>query len=115
MYLALSQTVSGFFSSYGRVLDIMSISAQTGDAALYALRTGILLVGAMAWILVTYVGPIVSFFRSYQARVSKLIHVAGYLFLMTCISQLWWAAHQLEGRTNAHSQWFNAFIAPLNW
>ena len=32
MYLALSQTVSGFFSSYGRVLDIMLISAQTGDA-----------------------------------------------------------------------------------
>ena len=115
MYLALSQTVSGFFSSYGRVLDIVSISAQTGDAALYVLRTGILLVGAMAWILVTYVGPIVSLFRSDQARVSKLIHVAGYLFLMTCISQLWWAAHQFEGRTNAHSQWFNAFIAPLNW
>ena len=119
MYLALSQTVAGFFSSYGRVLEVLSIPTEAEQGALSALQIGITAVGSTAWVLVTYVGPIVSLIRSYHNWVSKLLHTMGYLGILVGISHLWWAAQRIEERTIAsdgsQSAWFNAFAAPLYW
>ena len=119
MYLALSQTVSGFFSSYARVLAVMSMPTVAEQGALSAIQIGVAIVGATAWALVTYVGPIVSPVRSYHGRVAKLLHTTVYLGILVCISHLWWAAQRIEGRTTAVdgqlSVWFNAFAAPLYW
>ena len=119
MYLALAQTVSGFFSSYERVLEVLLIPTEAEQVALSKIQTGIAIVGSAAWTLVIYVGPIVSLARSSHIRVTKLLHTAGYFGILICISHLWWAAQRIEGRTFASdgspSAWFNAFAAPLYW
>ena len=119
MYLALAQTVSGFFSSYERVLEVLLIPSEAEQLALSTIQMGIAIVGSTAWALVIYVGPIVSLARSSHTRVTKLLHTAGYFGILICISHLWWAAQRLEGRTTAsdgsQSAWFNAFAAPLYW
>jgi hypothetical protein len=65
------------------------------------------------------VGPIVAFVRAPHGRVTKLLHVAGYIVILVCISQVWLDAQRLEGRTIAEdgslSTWLSAFVAPLFW
>ena len=119
MYLALAQTVTGFFSSYERVLDVWVLSMNAEIGALSVVRSGIVIVGSAAWILVTYVGPTVSLVRSHHSLPLKVLHSTAYLTLLACISHLWWAAQQIEGRVIAVDglfyQWFNAFFAPFYW
>jgi uncharacterized membrane protein len=119
MYLALAQTVSGFFSSYGRVLEVLLIPTEAEQGALSTIQIGIAIVGSTVWALVIYVGPIVSLARSSHTRVTKLLHTTGYFGILIFISHLWWAAQRIEGRAIAsdgsQSAWFNAFAAPLYW
>ena len=91
MYLALAQTVSGFFSPYARVLAGVSMPTAAEQEALIVIRTGIAIAGSTAWVLVTYIGPIVSLFRSSHSRVTKLVHVAAYVGILIGVSRLWWA------------------------
>ena len=119
MYLALAQTVSGFFSSYERVMEVLLIPTEAEEVALSTIQMGIAILGSTVWALVIYAGPIVSLARSSHTRIIKLLHTAGYFGILICISHLWWAAQRIEGRTIAsdgsQSAWFNAFAAPLYW
>ena len=119
MYLALAQTVAGFFSPYLRALEAVSVPMEAKQEALSAIRIGMAVAGSTAWVLATYVGPIVSLVRSPLGRVPKLLHAAGHLGVLVCVSHLWWAAQRVEGRTLAGdgspSAWLNAFVAPLSW
>ena len=119
MYLALAQTVSGFFSSYERVLEVLLISTEAEQGALATIQMGIAIVGSTVWAIVIYVGPMVSLARSSHTRFTKLLHSAGYFGILIFISRLWWAAQRIEGRTIAgdgsQTAWFNAFVAPLYW
>jgi uncharacterized membrane protein len=118
MYLALSQTVSGFFGSYGRVLALLSIPSPAEQGALLTIQVGIAIVGSTAWTFATYVGPIVSLARSSNTRLIQLLHTKGYFAILVGISQLWWAAQRIEGRIASDgpsAAWFNAFAAPLYW
>ena len=119
MYLALTQTVVGFFSSYERVLETLSMQTEAGQEALSVIRIGILVAGSIAWFLAIYVGPIVSLVRSPHGRITKAFHAVGYLGVLVCISHLWWAAQWIERRTlaggSSPSAWLNAFAAPLFW
>jgi hypothetical protein len=119
MYLALSQTVTGFFSSYERALDVWALSMNTEIGALSVVRNGIGIVGSVAWILVTYVGPMVSLLRSHHSLPSKVFHSTVYLGILAGISHLWWAAQQIEGRAivvdGLFYKWFNALFAPIYW
>ncbi len=72
MYLALAQTVTGFFSSYERVLDVWALSMNTEIGALSVVRSGIVIVGSAAWIMVAYVGPTVSLVRSHHSLPLKV-------------------------------------------
>jgi hypothetical protein len=119
MYLALAQTVAGFFSPYQRLLEAVSMSTEAEQQAVSAIRIGMAVAGATAWILATYAGPIVSLLRSPHGRVTKLLHAVGYLGVLVCVSRLWWAAQQIEGRALAGdvspAAWLGAFAAPLWW
>jgi len=114
-----AQTVAGFFSPYLRALEAVSVPTDAKQEALSALRIGVAIAGSTAWVLATYVGPIVSLVRSPLGRVPKLLHAAGYLGVLVCVSRLWWAAQRIEGRTLAGdgspSASLNAFAAPLSW
>ncbi len=119
MYLALAQTVVGFFGPYLRLLEGVSLRTEAEQEALSAIRIGMAVAGSAPWILAIYVGPIVSLVRSPHDRVTKLLHAAGYLGVLVCVSRLWWAAQRIEGRTLAGdgspSAWLSAFAAPLWW
>jgi hypothetical protein len=119
MYLALAQTVSGFFGSYERILGVMSMPAEAEQGALFVLRSGVLFAGSAAWVLATYVGPMMALVRSYHHRAVKLLHATAYSGSLVYVSHLWWAAERIEGRSSAGpdalSAWFSAFAAPLFW
>jgi hypothetical protein len=119
MYLALAQTVAGFFGPYLRLLEVASMRTEAEQEALSAIRIGMAVAGSVPWILAIYVGPIISLVRSPHDRVTKLLHAAGYLGVLTYISRLWSAAQRIEGNALAGegppSAWFNAFAAPLFW
>ena len=119
MYLALSHTVTGFFSPYLYMLNIMPMPTQVEQAEMSMILIGITIAGTTAWILATYVGPIVAFVRAPHGRVTKLLHAAGYIVILVCISHVWLGAQRLEGRTIAEdgslSAWLSAFVAPLFW
>jgi len=119
MYLALAQTVAGFFGPYLRLLEGASMRTEVEQEALSVIWIGVVVAGSAPWILATYVGPIVSLVRSCHGRVAKLLHAAGYLGILICVSRLWSAAQRLEGGNLAGngspSAWFSAFAAPLFW
>ena len=119
MYLALAQTVVGFFGPYMHLLEEMSMRTADGEEALSVIWIGMAVAGSAPWILAIYVGPIVSLVRSPHDRVTKLLHAAGYLGALICISRVWSAAQQIEGgalsRDGLASAWFSAFVAPLFW
>jgi len=119
MYVALSQTVTGFFSPYLYVLKIMPMPTQVEQAEMSVIANGMAVAGAAAWILAAYVGPIIAFFRAPHGRVTKLIHAVGYIAIMVSISHLWLTAQRLEGLTPAGESslpvWLSAFAAPLFW
>lgn len=118
MYLALAQTVAGFFSPYLRMLEIMSmsLSMEIEREAISLIWIGLVIAGSTAWILSTYVGPVVSFIRSPLGRVMKLLHALGYIGLMVCISQLWLVALRFEERTPTEYgsllPWLSTFATP---
>jgi hypothetical protein len=119
MYIALSHTVTGFFSPYLYMLEIMPLSTQVEQAEMSVIMNGMGIAGAGAWILAAYVGPIVAFVRAPHGRVTKLLHAVGYIGLMICISHLWLTAQRLEGLIPAGDSslptWLSAFAAPLFW
>jgi hypothetical protein len=119
MYIALSHTVTGFFSPYLYVLGIMPLSTQVEQTAMSVILNGMTVAGAAAWILAAYVGPIVAFILAPHGRVTKLLHAVGYIGIMICVSHLWLTAQRLEGLIPAGdgslSTLFSTFAAPLFW
>lgn len=119
MYLALSYTVTAFFSPYLYMLDIVPMLTPAEQADMSVVLKGMAVAGATAWMLATYVGPIVAFVHSPHGRVSKLLHAASYIVIQMCIAQLWVTALRLEGRTltesGSLSSWLSAFVTPLFW
>ena len=119
MYIALSHTVTGFFSPYLYMLEIMPLSTQVEQAEMSVIMNGMAVAGAGAWILAAYVGPVVAFVRAPHGRVTKLLHAVGYIGIMVCISHLWLTAQRLEGlipaRDSSLPTWLSSFAAPLFW
>lgn len=119
MYVALSQTVTGFFSPYLYTLKIMPMPTQLEQAEMSVILISMSVAGSVAWILAAYVGPIVAFVRAPHMRVTKLLHAMGYIAIMVCISHLWLSAQRLEGLIPAKDSLLptglSAFAAPLFW
>jgi hypothetical protein len=119
MYLALALTITGFFSPYTRVLAGVSMPTQGGQEALMVIRTGIAVTGSTAWVLATYIGPMISLLRASHNPFTKLVHVGAYVGILIGVSRLWWAASKIESHELADGgfvpAWFNAFLAPLYW
>jgi hypothetical protein len=95
------------------------LGGRSHPETLSVIRTGMTIAGSIAWVLAIYVGPVVSLVRYPHKKLTKLIHVVAYFGILVCISQLWWAAQRLEGRTAVEdgslSSWLNALAAPLFW
>ena len=119
MYLALAQTVAGFFGPYMRLLDMMARQAASGGEELSLIWNGMAVAGSVPWFLAAYVGPIVSLLRSPHDRTTKWLHVAAYVVVLMGISRVWSAAQLFEGEAipgdGSAAAWFSAFAAPFFW
>jgi hypothetical protein len=119
MYMALSLTITGFFSPYLYMLGILPLPAQDQEAEMSVILIGMTVAGSVAWVLAAYVGPIVAFVRAPHGRVTKLLHAVGHIAILVCISYMWFTAQRLEDPTPAGysslSVLARAFAAPLFW
>ncbi len=119
MYLALAQTVTGFFSPYRQALEAASFSTGVEGDILADIQIGMMMAGSASWFLITFVGPGVSLARSPNTRFQKLLHVIAYGLALVFVSRVWWAGQLIEGRgatgDGSLSAWLCAFAAPLYW
>ncbi len=119
MYLALAQTVAGFFGAFMSELDQVQLP-DPQEARMYALVIGAIhLAGGIAWAMSIYLGPLVSLLRSpYGHRITVALGLA-YLLLLLLAGRVWAAALLLEVQRPALDgtvkSWLGGLVAPLFW
>ena len=119
MFLALAQTVAGFFGAFMSELGRVSL-ADPREAQLYARVMGAVgVAGGVAWTMAVYLGPLVSLLRSpYSRRVTVGLGLA-YLLLLLLVGKIWATALVLEVHRPAldHTvkSWLVGLAAPLFW
>lgn len=119
MYLALAQTVSGFFGPFQFELSRVSLPDPTQARAFALIRTALAFAGGVAWVMATYLGPLVSLARSPFSRRATLGLGLGYLLLLLGLAGLWATAMKLQmhilGLEGAPSSWLGGLVLPLHW
>ena len=119
MYLALAQTVAGFFGAFDAAFDRVALP-DPEQAQMFAFTSGAMdTTGGLAWALALYLGPVVSLLRSpFGRRVNVALGLA-YLGLLLLVSRVWTMALQLEmKRADPESPlvtWLGGLVAPLVW
>lgn len=119
MYLALAQTVVGFFGAFDAQFDRVSLP-DPEQAQMFAFTSGAMDVfGGIAWALAIYLGPLVSVLRSPFERRINVVLVLVYLGLLLLVSRIWTMAMQLEvQRADPEGpgvSWLGGLVAPLVW
>jgi len=97
MYLALAQTVAGFFAPLATSMQIIAnnFPNQAGDIVI--LHAAPLVAGGLAWFLATYVGPVVSLVRSPFCRRTNITLGAAYLVVLVTLSWISSHAERVDG------------------
>jgi hypothetical protein len=119
MYLALAQTVVGFFGAFHSEFERVALP-DPEQAQLFALTSSAMDVfGGIAWALAIYLGPLVSLLRSpFGWRITVALALA-YLGLLLLVARVWTMALQLEAqRSDPESplaSWLYGLVAPLVW
>ncbi len=119
MYLALAQTVIGFFGAFHSVFERVALP-DPEQAQMFALTRGAMdVVGGIAWALAIYLGPLVSLLRSPFGRRITVALALAYLGLLLLVARVWTMALQLETqRPDPESplgSWLSGLVAPLVW
>ncbi len=91
MYLALAQTVTGFFSPLATSIDIVAGRLPDLASEISILHAAPIIGGGAAWFLATYAGPIVSLARSPFQRRTNLILGLAYMVILLALS--WVGSH----------------------
>ncbi|GGB20822.1 hypothetical protein [Agarivorans gilvus] len=93
MYLALANTVTGFFSPLNDSLNLVvqQIPAQASQAEL--LRKAVFYLGSVAWLAAIYLGPLVSLLRS---PFSKRLNLRMALLYVGLLLVMFWLNYQVE-------------------
>ena len=119
MYLALAQTVVGFFGAFDAAFDRVALP-DPDQAQMFAFTSGAMdAFGGAAWALAIYLGPLISLLRSpFGGRVTMALGLA-YLGLLLSVSRVWTKALQLDmQRADPESplvSWLGGLVAPLVW
>ena len=119
MYLALSQTVIGYFGPYldaisGEVLPDAASSVLLGRIGL-----AMQVLGGTVWCLVAYAGPIVALLRSPCSRSMMVLLMLVYLVSLVAIGQFWTIARIVEATPSGPGlpsyNLLAPLVAPLYW
>ncbi len=119
MYLALAQTMMGFFGAFHSEFERVALP-DPEQAQLFALiRDATHVFGGIAWALAIYLGPLVSLLRSPFGRRITVALALAYLGLLLLVARVWTMALQLEKQRpdpeSALASWLNGLVAPLVW
>lgn len=119
MYLALAQTVVGFFGAFHSAFERVALP-DPEQAQMFALVDGALqMFGGIAWLLAIYLGPLVSLLRSPFGRRATVALAFAYLGLLLLVSRVWTMALQMEAQRPAAESplvsWLGGLVAPLVW
>jgi hypothetical protein len=86
MYLALAQTLAGFFLPWIAALEIFAAKLPNQATQIAALHTAMAIAGGAGWFLATYAGPVVSLMRSPFPRRTNIALGIAYLVLLLALS-----------------------------
>jgi hypothetical protein len=119
MYLAMAQTVVGFFGAFDAAFDRVALP-DPEQAQMFAFTSGAMdVVGGTAWALAVYLGPLVSLLRSPFGRRITIALGLAYLGLLLLVSLVWTKALQLDmQRADPEGplvSWLGGLVAPLVW
>jgi len=93
-YLALAQTVAGFFAPMTTSIEIFSAKLPDQASEIALLHTASLVAGGVAWFLATYAGPAISLVSSpFQHRTNIALGIA-YLAVLLALS--WVSSHAMR-------------------
>jgi hypothetical protein len=94
MYLALAQTVAGFFAPMTTSIEIFSAKLPDQASEIAILHTASLVAGGVAWFLATYAGPVISLVRSPFPRRTNIALGAACLVVLLALS--WVSSHAMR-------------------
>ncbi len=119
MYLALAQTVVGFFGAFHSEFERVVLS-DPEQARLFALTSDVThAFGGVAWALAAYLGPVVSLLRSPFGRRADVALALAYVVLLLLVGRVWTMALQLEAQSSdlesSLVSWLKGLVAPLVW
>jgi len=119
MYLAVAQTVAGFFGPFLFTLGQVDF-VELGEARDFArIGTAVTVAGAIAWFTANYLGPVVSLLRSPLGRRITLALGGVYVMLVILIAWVGTMAWRLQSRRlgldEPDSMWLGWLFAPLFW
>ncbi len=86
MYLALAQTVTGFFTPLTASMDMVADRLPHLASEISILHAAPLIGGGVAWFLATYAGPIVSLVRSPFQRGTNISLGLAYMVVLLALS-----------------------------
>ena len=86
MYLALADTVAGFFWPWNEALEALAVKLPDHASEIATLHAAMVIAGGVAWFLATYAGPVVSLVRSPFHRRTNIVLGVAYLVVLLALS-----------------------------
>lgn len=120
MYLALAHSVAGFFGPVLHLIGQATLQVPPEAVELATVRMAAVVIGGFAWFVATYVGPIVSLFRSpFGRRVTITLGVL-YIVLLLLAAHVSAMGARLEAGLadiviDPVPTVFNELLQPLRW
>ncbi len=119
MYLALAQTIVGFFGPFQYQIGQVTLPDPGQAQILNLVHSGVGIAGGIAWALATYLGPLISLLRSPFGRGITVALGLAYLLVLLLVARVWTMATQLQlqrlGQEEAAPSWLSGFVAPMVW
>ncbi|MDJ0950212.1 MAG: hypothetical protein QNJ94_14960 [Alphaproteobacteria bacterium] len=119
MYLALAQTVAGFFGAFHAEFELVALPDRQQAEMLALINAAMDTCGGIAWGVAVYLGPAVSLLRSPFPRRTNVTLGLAYLGLLLLVGRIWTTALHLEAQdptpASLLESWLGGLVAPLIW
>lgn len=119
MYLALAQTVAGFFGPFLFTLGQVALGELDEARDFGHIHTAVTVAGGTAWFAAHYLGPVISLARSPFSRRATVTLAGVYVLLALLIAWVgttaWRMQSQRLGLDGPDPMWLGGLYAPLYW
>ena len=120
MYLSLAHTVAGFFAPFSAALVRFAAKLPGHAMETSILRAALVVAGGLAWLLATYVGPVVSLARSPFPRRTNIALGIAYVAALFVLAWVSAQAYMVETRGPGEESGMlvvvlRELVQPLRW